>query len=160
MTDVPPRNRALEHIYADLVAENAKILNSSLDTLREIESKTDSREMIRIMGEDVKRAKAFHEAKWRSVSLYLFAPLGDVGFFCRLGKLLGYSAHFPGIMIDKIKAFLASGALNVQERQLKTIAEVRSMKSAAEGKSNSRDASTKQYPARSSKGDSRRPRRK
>lgn len=160
MTDVPQRKRALERIYADLVAENAFHLTSSLTSLREIHSVTDQRELIRLHEEEVQRDKAWREAKWRSVSLYPFAPLGDVGFFRRLAKLLGYVGNFPIFLLDKFMATLVFLARKGQNIQLESFAQKRSMQSTTEDKSKSRDAGTKQHPSRSSKGCLRMPRRK
>jgi hypothetical protein len=158
MTDVPQRKRALERIFADSVAENAFHLTSSLTSLREINSVTDQRELIRLHEEEVQRDKAWREARWRAVSLYLFAPPGDVGFFRRLGKLLGYAGNFPIFLLDKFMAVLVFLARKGQNIQLESFAQKRSMESATQDKSKSRDAGTKQDPARCSKRDIRRPR--
>ena len=111
------------------------------------------------MEQEVERRQAYHEAKWQSVKLYLFAPPGDVSFFSRLGKLLGYVGTFPLFLYDKVAAVAAFLYRRQHNRQLELLAQKRSMESTAEDKSKSRDAGTKQRPARYSKGDSRRPRR-
>ena len=160
ITDVPQRRRALDRIYADLVAENAYNLTTTFDHLRNIHSATDQRKVIRMHEEEVQRARSFHAAKWRSVSLYLFAPLGDVGLFSRLGKLLGYVGHFPVFLLDQVMAIAMLCARKIQKRQLEKFARMRSEKSTAEDESNPKDASSKQRPGKSSKGDLRKPRRK
>jgi hypothetical protein len=160
MTDVPRRKRALERIYADLVATNARNLTLSIGCFRKLAAATDQREMVSLMEQEVERQQAYHEAKWRSVKLYLFAPPGDVSFFRRLGKLLGYVGTFPMFLYDKVAAVGTFLCRKRHNRQLELFARKRPTKSIAEDKNKSRDAGTKQHPAKSSKIDSRRPRRK
>ena len=138
MTDIPKRKRALERIYADLVAENAYNLTSSINSLREMYSATDQRDLIRLLEEEARRTKAYQEAKWRSVSLYLFAPPGDVGFLRRLGKLLGFIGLIPLFLLDNFMAVAVFFARKYHDSQLKTIAQMRSPKQAGEKRATQR----------------------
>jgi len=74
--------------------------------MRKMGSATDGRVRIRLHEESLERARSFYEAKLRSVSLWVFAPIGDVGFFRRLGRLLGCFAYTPLLLMDMTLAVM------------------------------------------------------
>jgi hypothetical protein len=102
--DMPQRRRALDRMYADLAAEQAWYLVASDDLTRRMHPGTDMsmRELVRLYEEQCRRAPSYYKAKTRSISLWLFAPLGDVGLLRRLASLLGYIGQLPRFLLCKL----------------------------------------------------------
>jgi hypothetical protein len=93
--DIPQRRRALDRIYADLVADNASSLATSSDHFRRVFQASDPRVLVRLMEETRRLENARFLARARAARLWVFAPMQDVGVFRRLGRLLFFVGSLP-----------------------------------------------------------------
>lgn len=99
---VAQRTRALERLYADLVATSALSSFTSSDRGRQLFGDRTSREILQWAEEQRRLEMAVFYAKVRSAGLWIFATLGDVGVFTRLGKLLSFIAWTPMFLLARI----------------------------------------------------------
>jgi len=134
--ETPRERRALDRMYADFVAGNALSLVGSADTMRAFYLETHRGKRICLIEEHLQQGKAFHEAKSRSLSLWLRAPLGDVGLFRRFEKVLGYMIYLPMFVLGK----MCTDALRYDRAKYKRDVEKATREKV---KSNSKDAGTK-----------------
>ena len=100
--DVAQRNRALNRIYADLVANSAMSSFCSSERSRQMVDTKTARNLLGWLEEQRRLERAVLYAKMRSAGLYLFAPWQDVGILIRVGRLLGAFAWLPLLALARV----------------------------------------------------------
>jgi hypothetical protein len=100
--NVAQRSRALDRMYADLVANSAIGSFASSERGQKLIDTTTGRDIYFWMEEQRRLEKAFFSAKMRSASLWIFAPMHDVGVLVRLGRVLGVIAWSPMFVFARL----------------------------------------------------------
>lgn len=100
--DGAQRNRALDRIYADLVANSAMNSFCSSERSRQLVGTKTARDILDWLEEQRRLERAVLYAKMRSAGLYLFAPWQDVGVLVRVGRLLGAIAWLPLLAFGRV----------------------------------------------------------
>jgi hypothetical protein len=102
--NVAQRNRTLERIYADLVANSAVGFFASSERGRKLIDTRSGRDFYIWMEEQRRLEKAFFffQAKMRSAGLWIFAPMHDVGVPVRLGRVLGAIVWLPMFVFARV----------------------------------------------------------
>jgi len=100
--NVAQRSRALDRMYADLVANSAIGSFASSERGQKLIDTTTGRDVYFWMEEQRRLEKALFSAKMRSARLWIFAPLHDVGVLVRLGRVLGVIAWSPMFVFARL----------------------------------------------------------
>jgi hypothetical protein len=100
--NVAQRNRALERIYANLVANSAAGSFASSERGRKLIATRSGRDYYVWLEEQRRLEKAFFFAKMRSAGLWIFAPMHNVGVLVRLVRVLGVIVWLPMFVSARI----------------------------------------------------------
>jgi hypothetical protein len=92
------RERALERIYADMEALETSRELMSLSREARLFQKHDLKSFVQLFEDDWKLAWVKHQAQVKRARLWILAPIGDVGFLVRLGRVLSI-AFWSGFLL-------------------------------------------------------------
>lgn len=99
---VADRSRALDRIYADLVANSAVGSFASSERGRKLTDLATVHDMLVWAEEQRRLEKAIFFTKMRAAGLWIFAPLQDVGILVRLGRVCSIIGWLPMFVLGRI----------------------------------------------------------
>lgn len=102
MNDIPQRRRALDRIYADLVATNALNGIISNESIQRLFERTDPRGIVRWIEDERQKHRMFFQSQARSARLWIFAPVEEVRVLSRLGSVLWFVGLMPVFLLGSL----------------------------------------------------------
>lgn len=100
--DVARRSRALDRIYADLVAHSAIGSFAAGERGRQLLKANPGRDTLNWLEEQRRLEKAAFFAKIRSAGLWIFAPRHDIGILVCVGRVLGIIVWLPMFALARL----------------------------------------------------------